>query len=125
MFIAVMMAATLMGTEEASASPPAEIPVGATVCTRADAQNFVMDAGYYPPKAKRLEINGSATVDCQVDANGELSRCVVIKETPPDMGFGEATALAFLKYARVKPEEVEQIGAGGWKKFTFRWKYAD
>jgi len=125
MLIAMMMAAALMGSDEASASVPTEIPVGATFYTRADAQNFTMEAGYYPPKAKRLEVNGSATVDCQVEANGELSRCAVIKETPPDVGFGEATALAFLKYARVKPEEVEQIGAGGWKKFTFRWKYAD
>lgn len=44
---------------------------------------------YYPRRALRMNVEGSATLDCRVAVDGRLS-CVVVSETPPGWGFGEA-----------------------------------
>jgi hypothetical protein len=123
MFIAIMLAATLAGNEGVSAPLPEDIPANAVVYNREEAQKMRMRVGYYPPKASKAHADGSALVDCQVQADGTLSRCVVLKETPSDMDFGKATALLFLKYARLSAEDMKTQPVGGWKKFEYIWKY--
>lgn len=50
-------------------------------------------ARYYPERAQRLELEGRATVLCQVKVDGRLHACEVVEESPKDAGFGEATRL--------------------------------
>lgn len=44
---------------------------------------------YYPKQAQRTNIQGEATIQCHLRANGELSECAWVTETPPNLGFGE------------------------------------
>ncbi|HEY2480637.1 MAG TPA: TonB family protein [Caulobacteraceae bacterium] len=52
--------------------------------------------------ARRSEHEGDATARCTATAAGTLADCWVEKESPPDLGFGEA-ALVMLQHARMKP----------------------
>lgn len=56
---------------------------------------------YYPRRAIRMNVEGSATLDCRVAVDGRLS-CAVMAETPPDWGFGEA-ALRIAREYRMVP----------------------
>jgi TonB family protein len=46
----------------------------------------------YPPAALAQGVSGAAALECTVAANGALSPCKVLAETPKDMQFGEAAA---------------------------------
>jgi periplasmic protein TonB len=63
-------------------------------------------ARFYPDRAMRLEVSGSATLSCQVTAAGAVTGCRVTGETPADIGFGEA-ALKLSKYFRMSPRTVD------------------
>jgi len=47
-------------------------------------------AGYFPERAQRLAISGTATVRCTVGAGGDLVGCWVAAQTPSDQDFGVA-----------------------------------
>lgn len=48
-------------------------------------------ASLYPAKAKAAGVKkGEATLACTVTAGGGVTGCAVARETPPDLGFGEA-----------------------------------
>lgn len=59
-------------------------------------------ARFYPDRATRLEREGSATIQCIVDAGGLLTACEIIAESPRDFGFGEA-ALKMSRLFKLKP----------------------
>lgn len=61
---------------------------------------------YFPDRAARLEVSGSATLACLVAADGTVGSCQVVKETPGDMGFGKA-ALKLAPFFRMKPQMVD------------------
>jgi TonB family protein len=44
----------------------------------------------YPPLAKALGMEGSATISCVNTPAGQLTNCVVDGENPPGQGFGDA-----------------------------------
>jgi TonB family protein len=46
----------------------------------------------YPPAALAQGASGGAALECTVAANGALSPCTVLVETPKDMQFGAAAA---------------------------------
>jgi TonB family protein len=48
------------------------------------------EQSFYPEAAQRLEIEGDATVECDVVDEKRLEACRVISENPPGHGFGEA-----------------------------------
>ena len=56
---------------------------------------------YYPRRALRMNMQGSATLDCRVAVDGWLN-CTVLSETPSDWGFGEA-ALRIAREYRMVP----------------------
>jgi protein TonB len=58
---------------------------------------------FYPESAVRRNITGSATISCQVAANGAVRDCSVVGETPADEGFG-AAALKLAPYFRMSPQ---------------------
>ena len=49
----------------------------------------------FPPIALRSGIEGRVILDLFVDRNGVVQRVVILQETPPDRGFGEAAVRAF------------------------------
>jgi protein TonB len=62
---------------------------------------------------------GVVTLECTVLQDGRVSRCVVLSETPPGQGFGEA-ALRKARQARLSPQN-----AGGKIRFTTRFQLQD
>jgi len=45
---------------------------------------------FYPERAQRRNVSGSARIECGLSAEGVLHDCRVLSETPPGMGFGDA-----------------------------------
>jgi len=70
-------------------------PVWASAASHADVE------AAYPRKGGGVE--GFAVDHCQVDGQGRLSRCQVIKEAPEDHGFGKA-AISLAARFRVAPQ---------------------
>lgn len=66
----------------------------------------------------------SVVLECVVAAEGALQDCVVLSETPPGRGFGEA-ALERAHRARLSPETVNPEAHGGSVRFTMRFDPTD
>jgi len=76
---------------------------------------------FYPQRAMERDQEGSATVECIVDANGRLS-CTIISEDPPGWGFGEAT-LRIARQFQVAPQTSDgRPTQGGRIRRTIRWQ---
>ena len=60
-------------------------------------------ARYYPDRAMRMEVGGSASLSCTVTARGTLSSCNITSESPADMGFGDA-AIKLSKLFKMRPQ---------------------
>ena len=56
----------------------------------------------YPREAMAKGVVGETLMKCMVTRDGLLTGCAIIRETPPDMGFGAAT-LATVRYFKMKP----------------------
>lgn len=69
-------------------------------------------ARYYPERAQRLEAEGRVVMQCRVQASGDLTACEVVSETPPGMGFGEAT-LKLAPLFRMKPATRDGVPVDG------------
>lgn len=63
-------------------------------------------ARFYPDRAMRLQMTGSAAISCQVTATGAVASCRVVSETPEDHGFG-AAALKLSRYFVMSPQTVD------------------
>ena len=60
----------------------------------------------YPDRARREKKGGRATIECTVGADGRVSACSVVSESPAGYGFGEATVRAAPTF-RMKPRTVD------------------
>ena len=69
-------------------------------------------AQYYPERANRLGKEGAAVIRCTVTAKGALVGCVVLSETPPAFGFGDA-ALKLAKLFKLKPATSDGVPVDG------------
>lgn len=69
-------------------------------------------ARYYPERAERTGVTGSATVLCSVDTRGTLSICDLVSETPTGEGFGQA-ALMVANFARATPATIDGTPTDG------------
>ena len=59
-------------------------------------------SAFYPRRAERHDLNGRATLKCQVDAGGSLVNCKVLAESPQGEGFG-AAAISLSRKFRMTP----------------------
>jgi len=66
----------------------------------------------WPVEATRLGVGGAAILDCVVTADGHLSDCKVVKESPDNLGFG-AAALALAPQFAMKPTTADGRSAAG------------
>lgn len=60
----------------------------------------------YPERALERGVTGSATLWCGIRANGTMTACQVVDETPAGAQFGKA-ALAMAQYFRISPLTVD------------------
>jgi TonB family protein len=67
---------------------------------------------YYPPRALRLRVEGTAVITCLVTEKGELHTCEVLSEVPQGYGFGDA-ALGLASYFRLNPSDLAGQPVGG------------
>ncbi|MDZ4691984.1 TonB family protein [Terricaulis sp.] len=75
----------------------------------------------YPAEAQAEGLDGQATLDCLVAADGRLS-CAVAREEPPGRGFGEA-AIRAARHFRMAPVTRDNIAtAGGRTRLTLRFR---
>lgn len=97
-----------MPSRPASAAPPASAlsithPVWLKQPTAEDM------ARYYPDRATRMGVTGSAVISCEVTAQGTLENCAIVSETPAEYGFGDA-AVRMMKLFKVEVSP-QQVGA--------------
>jgi protein TonB len=91
-------------TPEPPRAPPPE-PPRPSVISNPDWQRRPTGedmARYYPDRAQRMEVEGSASLTCKVTARGTLEGCSVTGENPGDMGFGDA-ALKMSRLFKMRP----------------------
>jgi hypothetical protein len=92
---------------------------GARVFTRDGSD--LSDAGEYPRLAKTSAVEGPAAVDCEIGADGYLTRCVVASEGAAGYGLGQGLAVTVLKWAQTDTSKPDHQ-PGSWLRFTTNWK---
>jgi protein TonB len=103
------------------APPTPSVITGAVFLEQPDARDF---ARYYPERAQEREVEGRATIDCIVGADGRLS-CSVTNEDPPGYGFGDAS-LRVSRHFRVAPATRDGVPtSGGRFRRVIRWVLPD
>ena len=60
-------------------------------------------ARYYPERAQRAEIGGTATIKCKVGAGGRVNSCVPVKEAPEGYDFGKAAVRLSAEFEMTPP----------------------
>jgi len=103
MLFLIFVATLAQAAPEAAPSEPAERP--SQVLTNADwirkptGEDF---ARLYPEAAQRKNVPGRATIECKVQADGGLTGCQAIEESPAGEGFGPA-ALKMASRFKMRP----------------------
>lgn len=77
--------------------------------------------GEFPERAQRRGVEyGEVELQCPVDAEGRITSCWILSESPPGAGFGQA-ALAGAVEARLSPRRVNGVAVPGMVRFRTRF----
>ena len=99
---AAVLGAVFTVTFATAASTQSPAPAAPPSVQWVQTPSATLDPLNWPERALRLERNGQATLRCAHDAQGVLSDCRVVDETPMGFAFGQA-ALRMAKVFRLKP----------------------
>jgi periplasmic protein TonB len=67
---------------------------------------------YYPQAAQAENVEGRATIECNVTAAGVLAACKVLSEEPAGYGFGES-ALQMAPLFKMRPATRDGVPISG------------
>ncbi|MDR3145175.1 MAG: energy transducer TonB [Treponema sp.] len=81
----------------------------------------ILRALVYPPIPLRTGIEGMVYLELFIDREGAVKRITVLKEDPPDRGFGDAAAKAF-EGIRCKPAEANGQAVAVRYRYPVRFK---
>ena len=101
-----------------SADCPVECPTAGKSAGRSAVQTWASRptpedmARYYPDRAARMEVSGTAVLSCLLNDMGRPASCTVIEENPADYGFGDA-ALKLSRFFRATKFTPEGEPVGG------------
>jgi protein TonB len=84
----------------------------------------ILAALVYPPIALRSGIEGMAYLELFIDRRGVVRNITVLRENPPNRGFGEAAVNAF-RGLRVKPAEANGAAVAVRYRYPVRFKISD
>lgn len=110
-----------------AAPDPAPEPVAepqAQVITNPSWSRIPMPPSYPSAALEQGVTGGSVDLSCSVEADGRVSGCTILSETPAGAGFG-AVALQAAAEARLSPRSVEGVAVGGQVRFTIRFTMAE
>lgn len=75
----------------------------------------------YPQEAARVNLAGSATLECTVGPDGGLTACVATDETPAGAGFGAASVAVASKFQMPTKAPSGAPTAGRTVRFPIQW----
>jgi len=84
-------------------------------------ESEILRAVVYPPIALRSGIEGTAYLELMIDRNGNIRDILILRENPPNRGFGEAAVNA-LKGLKAQPAEANGVPVASRLRYNYTFK---
>ena len=84
-------------------------------------EDEIIRAMVYPPIAQRSNIEGMVYLELFIDRQGNVRDVRILRENPPDRGFGQAAVNAF-KGIRGKPAEANGVAVAVRYRYNLRFE---
>jgi len=84
-------------------------------------ESEIVRAAVYPPIALRSGIEGTVYLELLIDRNGNIRDVIILRENPPNRGFGEAAVNA-LKGLKAKPAEANGTPVASRLRYNYTFK---
>jgi len=112
-------------TEDAPPPPPAEeivyLQQHLVTSLAVLPESEILRAVVYPPIALRSGIEGTAYLELLIDRNGNIRDIIILRENPPNRGFGEAAVNA-LKGLKAQPAEANGVPVASRLRYNYTFK---
>ena len=84
-------------------------------------ESEILRAVVYPPIALRSGIEGTVYLELYIDRNGNIRDTIILRENPPNRGFGEAAVNA-LKGLKAQPAEANGVPVASRLRYNYTFK---